>query len=702
MPLKKQLTINFERSRQRKSFVLNTGKTNISLKLQGVQKLRTRGIFHEIRHFKEHRIVGDVPLLKRHIWEQKPSTKYGQRLQRFGKVAYRTGQVGAVPGKAVFDTGLVVENVGNFAGKLALRHAMFAMQDKLRGDSNSDINRVAGKGGTLLEGGVMLIAENRFMNRERKKLIETLPASKAQIQNLKLKSFKIHSSHDVKQLKYAKKINRLNHKAFRATHLSYAGTTLGKFTGGTTKKAVSRFVGKPVGRTTGKLVGTGTFVTVLSLKRVGISVGRATIDKFREVASENDSLATINAGVKGVQYATGTYRRPFYNNVRKRRLQKAQRKVSKLQRKSTIASHKLKKSSSKLQGKKRKRQNRLKNRSTMKGTFARIMGILKNPLDVKNFAMVAAKKVFAMVILPTLPIVLVVIVGFMVVLIALSPAGEMFSLLGTTAPFISPVQAGLEELFSEERILDNELEPDSELPDGGTVIQVEYSEAIFAMGNGEIQNVNTEYMTFLLRTESVYNSNRTAQYVYVIAYMNVQLLYNLSDGDKVQTAEQIATIYDVNEPLRIIIYNETLSIFVDPLTLIRTNAILGNPIVNWQNYVTSEFGYRTDPFTGEERFHSGIDIARPTGTDIMAVESGVVLVASYNEGGYGNFIVIDHGDDIRTLYAHNYENLVEEGDRVNRGQVIATVGSTGRSTGAHLHFEVILWGYVVNPRMFLQ
>lgn len=100
--------------------------------------------------------------------------------------------------------------------------------------------------------------------------------------------------------------------------------------------------------------------------------------------------------------------------------------------------------------------------------------------------------------------------------------------------------------------------------------------------------------------------------------------------------------------------------------------------------------------------HQGIDIALPTGNPIYAAESGVVEAAGWNRGGYGYQIVINHGNNLKTRYAHNSRNFVKIGESVRKGDVIALIGSTGRSTGPHLHFEVIVGGVRVNPFMYVR
>jgi murein DD-endopeptidase MepM/ murein hydrolase activator NlpD len=117
------------------------------------------------------------------------------------------------------------------------------------------------------------------------------------------------------------------------------------------------------------------------------------------------------------------------------------------------------------------------------------------------------------------------------------------------------------------------------------------------------------------------------------------------------------------------------------------------------NY-TSNFGYRIDPFTGHQSFHEGVDFAAESGTPINAAASGKVIYAE-THAAYGKTVDIDHGNGLVTRYAHASELLVKEGDLVVRGQRIAKVGSTGRSTGPHLHFEVRLNGASQNPGRFL-
>lgn len=115
---------------------------------------------------------------------------------------------------------------------------------------------------------------------------------------------------------------------------------------------------------------------------------------------------------------------------------------------------------------------------------------------------------------------------------------------------------------------------------------------------------------------------------------------------------------------------------------------------------TSNFGIRSDPFMGTARMHAGVDIPGPVGTPVYATADGVVAHAE-RMGGYGNLVEIDHGKGLATRYGHLSKFLVEPGTHVSRGQLIALMGSTGRSTGPHLHYEVRIDGHAVNPAPFL-
>jgi murein DD-endopeptidase MepM/ murein hydrolase activator NlpD len=125
------------------------------------------------------------------------------------------------------------------------------------------------------------------------------------------------------------------------------------------------------------------------------------------------------------------------------------------------------------------------------------------------------------------------------------------------------------------------------------------------------------------------------------------------------------------------------------------------PIVTSANF-TSGYGVRSDPFRGSAAMHAGIDLAGPLGTPIYATADGVVGRSEWNAGGYGNLIELNHGQGIQTRYGHLSQRIVQAGQHVRRGQLIGLMGSTGRSTGSHLHYEVRIDGRAVNPIPFLQ
>lgn len=125
----------------------------------------------------------------------------------------------------------------------------------------------------------------------------------------------------------------------------------------------------------------------------------------------------------------------------------------------------------------------------------------------------------------------------------------------------------------------------------------------------------------------------------------------------------------------------------------------GRPVED--GWVSSFYGYRVDPFSGKKVFHDGIDIAGKTGTPVLNVADGIVSWAGM-KGGYGGLVEVDHGNGYVTRYAHNKTLKVKAGDRIAKGDVIALMGSTGRSTGPHVHFEVLKDGKSVNPYNYID
>ena len=132
-------------------------------------------------------------------------------------------------------------------------------------------------------------------------------------------------------------------------------------------------------------------------------------------------------------------------------------------------------------------------------------------------------------------------------------------------------------------------------------------------------------------------------------------------------------------------------------TWVQGTGQLGWPV---SGEITSPYGYRVHPIWGTTIYHSGIDIGVDEGTPVHAADSGVIVWSGWM-GGYGYAVVIDHGNGLSTLYGHNSELAVDEGQSVSKGQVVAYAGSTGNSTGPHVHFEVRENGDPVDPMGYL-
>lgn len=165
------------------------------------------------------------------------------------------------------------------------------------------------------------------------------------------------------------------------------------------------------------------------------------------------------------------------------------------------------------------------------------------------------------------------------------------------------------------------------------------------------------------------------------------------------TASAIGETKDVVEVLKTAIpeqeksLNELIGLMED-----KNEVILSIPSI-YPTYgrTTSSYGYRTDPVYGGYEFHTGVDIANSYYTPIYATADGVITYAGYKSNGYGYQVLINHGNGYDTFYGHNSRVIVSAGDYVKKGQLIAYMGSTGKSTGSHSHYEVHLYGRTVNP-----
>lgn len=177
-------------------------------------------------------------------------------------------------------------------------------------------------------------------------------------------------------------------------------------------------------------------------------------------------------------------------------------------------------------------------------------------------------------------------------------------------------------------------------------------------------------------------------------------------GRKISTYE--VTYIDEQEVSRKLTSSETVEIAPEEVdnSAPQTSALQTESIAETGGIFSGNFiwpvngGYVSDPFLSD-RNHKGMDIAAPGGTDIYASDGGTVIDAGWNDGGYGNYVVIDHGNGYVTLYGHASEVYVSSGDVVGQGQLIAAVGTTGDSTGNHCHFEVRYGGEYLNPADFV-
>jgi len=175
------------------------------------------------------------------------------------------------------------------------------------------------------------------------------------------------------------------------------------------------------------------------------------------------------------------------------------------------------------------------------------------------------------------------------------------------------------------------------------------------------------------------------------------------DGDIHQTSTAAGQLGDVLERLQGQLIDRErqlviLETFITARQLTKLAVPSGTPLFG--SYISSEFGRRVDPFTGMLAFHPGVDLAASEGAQVHSVAPGIVTWAG-ERAGYGKLVEINHGNGYVTRYAHNSRVLVHVGDKINKGQSVSQVGSTGRSTGPHLHFEVLKNGQTVNPVSYL-
>jgi murein DD-endopeptidase MepM/ murein hydrolase activator NlpD len=184
-----------------------------------------------------------------------------------------------------------------------------------------------------------------------------------------------------------------------------------------------------------------------------------------------------------------------------------------------------------------------------------------------------------------------------------------------------------------------------------------------------------------------------------------------ADAQRRHIASEVAEIEDLSATeeanLEALIRQRQAELEAQRLAARRAAGILGEEtapgVLSWpvSGTITSPFGYRRSPFGSGMEFHQGLDIAAPMGTTVQAAAGGTVISAGWY-GGYGNYVLIDHGGGMATGYGHLSQIFVSAGQQIQKGQAIGAVGSTGMSTGPHLHFEVRLHGKPTDPAAYLH
>lgn len=236
--------------------------------------------------------------------------------------------------------------------------------------------------------------------------------------------------------------------------------------------------------------------------------------------------------------------------------------------------------------------------------------------------------------------------------------------------------------------------------------QVEDTKAELALQKAELEVAKLE----LEQTQGELEVKNTEAEGLLLALLAAGGEYQLliHEGEKLadDLMDQLDESWDAYEEAK---YREWLATSVPPTTTTTrvqgqlTNEVNGivwyTPTTNFK--VTSKYGYRGDPFTGEWEFHNGVDLAAPKNTPIVAARSGKVTFTGYQKGGAGNYIWINHGDGYKTIYMHMTRYIVEQGEYVEAGQIIGYVGSTGYSTGNHLHFGIKYNGSYVDPLKYI-
>jgi hypothetical protein len=393
-----------------------------------VRYIKTPGVFHKIKDFTENRIIGDVPSLKRYIWEKKPYTALGKGLQGAAKNAYR---LSTAPGKIL----LAGENLANAAGKIGKRRLAYNTLDKFQKNAaENDISRATVMSGETAIGFLMWLKDAPYIRRLRRKVKSESKFSSVALENAKkaaFKSFHLTSRKAHGTFKYAKKLHRANKKLLKATRFNLIIYGGGKFAG-------------------------------------------KTADKIQEAAAGNDGIAVANAAIKGVQLVTGRHRNRFFVQKRKQRIYRKQKKVSKLQSKISKRNQKLHQKESKLQSKKNNKAKAKtmvrRRKNTLKSRVSAFIGAINPREFVKNTLKSIGGKLLAYVILPSLPIILT----FVIFLILVLPSGGS----GVVSAIYNPCKIALPDLTDDGNYLITfEITPPELMEylndDGGVIIEPE-------------------------------------------------------------------------------------------------------------------------------------------------------------------------------------------------------------------------------------
>ncbi len=263
----------------------------------------------------------------------------------------------------------------------------------------------------------------------------------------------------------------------------------------------------------------------------------------------------------------------------------------------------------------------------------------------------------------------------------------------------------------------------SEVSDDGTITDVtvslpftkavEYKEYTVASGDN-ITNISRKYGLSNISTLISVNNIENVRKLWVGQKLKIPSMdgisYKVAKGDTLATVSakygiSIEDILDVNDLTSDIIYPGTVLFIpggkLDSESLKKSLGELWMLPLSCSYRITSEYGYRADPFTGVRSFHTGIDLAVSAGTPIRASMAGKVSTAGWSNT-YGNYVIISHSNGYQTLYAHMQKYTVKKGENVSQGQNIGYVGSTGYSTGPHLHFSVYKNSQLVSPTTILK